>query len=258
MSAPTLTDPVLGTLSYRRDWYEWSQWDGRVEFQPGLWIDLVFNEWRYGDVGRLEQMAKCREIYLGLVGREEELRTDTVIDLKLDGLWPGVDAEAEPEEAEWEAMTAQLQLVRIELHSDGGAGLYYRGPQAVTGGQEIKSFTQHGEFNGALVSDEVAAPEETRSALEAVKATELFRAVAARYPGAEVWPDPMPQGDGCEYCWIMSVEGTQATNLAYFRLQGHSLQIKIKNRDGETRWLDVTGWSTEDLLRHVRPRWRLS
>jgi hypothetical protein len=28
MSAPTIRDPVLGTLTYRRDYYEWSEWVG--------------------------------------------------------------------------------------------------------------------------------------------------------------------------------------------------------------------------------------
>ena len=82
--------------------------------------------------------------------------------------------------------------------------------------------------------------------------------MSEKYPGVEVCPDPIPQGDGCDSCWIMSVEGKQATNLAYFRLQGDSLQLKIKNRRGATRWLDLTGFPVRELLKHVAPRWRFS
>src|SRR4051812_11575488 len=87
---PTLTDPVLGTLTYRRDWYEWSEWVGRVEFRPGEPVEFMFHEWRYGDESCADQLAKVRAAYLRLVENEWNLRQETVADLVARGLWPGV------------------------------------------------------------------------------------------------------------------------------------------------------------------------
>lgn len=259
MSTETLTDAVLGTLQYKRDSYEWSEWIGRSEFKPGLPVEVVFNEWRYGKETREEQLAKVRKVYLDLIECESSIRVDAVCSLVIDGDWPGVPELEDIPDPQFDAMIDQWRLIRVSLHSDGSAGLEYLGPDSVTGGRELHVSADGGEFAGYDFHEIQTAPNAKPSVIEVLRETELFRAVAEQYPGVEIWPDPNAPDDGCDYAWIMSVEGKSATNLGYFRLQGDdSLQLKIKNRDDETRWLDLSGFPVKKLLEYVRPRWRFS
>jgi hypothetical protein len=265
MSTPTLNDPVLGTLSYRRDWYEWSEWVGQVEFRPGQPIEVVFNEWRYSKDTCADQLARARATYRKLSegeGRESTeafLREEVVSTLVAEGKWPGIGPDDELEEDQWAALEAQLRLIGVDLYDDGSGGLNYIGPEAVTKGGVIHCGTKGYDCTSVLLNEPKKKKKKKGGVVAALQATALFKEVAKTYPAVvEVWPDPSPQGDGCEYAWIMAVQkskkGTEATNLAYFRLQGDSLQIKIHNRHGEVRWLDLSGFSASELMKHVAPR----
>ena len=251
----TITDPVLGSLRYRRDWYEWSEWVGRAEFASGLEVEVVVMEPRFRSRGRERELEQARANFLALREEEPELLLDMICDLIGEGEWPGLSID-DPELA---PLAEQFRLIRVVLHTDTSAGLYYLGPEAVFGRREIHCSSDKGFFTGVYLGDEPAAEEPAVPDLvEAVRATDLFRAVAEAYPGVEVWLDPEHHEDDAEYCWFMSRDGGDVTNLAYLRRQDRSLQLMIENRDGERRWLDLAGCSGNDLLKHVRPRWTFS
>jgi hypothetical protein len=252
MSRPTITDPVLGTLRYRRDWYEWSEWVGRAEFAPGREVEVVVMEPRFRGRGREREFEQARANFLTVREEEPELLADMICDLIGEGEWPGLnlaDVEIAP-------LAEQFRLIRVVLHTDTSAGLYYLGPEAVFGRREIHCSSDEGCFAGVYLGDEPA--DEPADLVEVVRATDLFRAVAEACPGVEVWPDPEHHEDDAEYCWVMSRDEGNVTNLAYLRRQGRSLQLQIENRDGERRWLDLAGYRGKELLKHVRPRWTFS
>ena len=192
------------------------------------------------------------------------MREETVSTLVAEGRWPGVGPNDELDEERWSALDAQLKLIRIDIYDDDCGAFEYLGPEEITKGGVIHCSTTGYDCGGVFVNEPKKTKKKKGGVVAAVKATQLFKEVAKTYPNVvEVWPDPVPQNDGCDYAWIMSVQkskkkGTEATNLAYFRLQEDSLQIKIHNRDGEIRWLDLCGFDASDLMKHVAPRWQLS
>lgn len=74
--------------------------------------------------------------------------------------------------------------------------------------------------------------------MEQIRASALFRSLAAKHPGVEVWPDAGADGGGWSYFWVVSRPGDEsARNLAYVRAGGGQLQRRGYDAAGDDEWL---------------------
>ena len=76
--------------------------------------------------------------------------------------------------------------------------------------------------------------------MDAVRASALFQALAAQYPGVEVWPDAGADGGGWSYFWVVSRPGDgSARNIAYVRAGSAQFQRRGYDAAGDDEWLPV-------------------
>jgi hypothetical protein len=74
--------------------------------------------------------------------------------------------------------------------------------------------------------------------MEVVRASALFRLLAAQHPCVEVWADYGFTGDRWSYFWIVSRFGEgNVRNLAYVRLQEGQLQRRTYDDAGDELWV---------------------
>jgi hypothetical protein len=76
--------------------------------------------------------------------------------------------------------------------------------------------------------------------MEKVKASALFRSLAAQNPAVEVWADEGFSEGGWAYFWIVSrfAEGN-FRNLAYVRLRGQQFERRTYDTAGDELWVEA-------------------